>query len=741
MSDVPSTESFGARAAAAAGSAELLALEDREHKAELFAPVDDLLGDFLVRALRGAEVLRPIGDGSALSMRDLTADQEHLLGEVFAVSSQHNKGAWYLPEQVTVKVGLQNLGHYFATYPRFATAIAFDARARVALLESPAAVFAWSATEPLFERLVVPFDLRGRSAGTKTPEDQLAEWSGFDELIAVLGLELADELAVMRYGGGWGLLRADAQLAAKQRLLSSLAEQASPALAARYRAYRIRPLIARYYEKSKDGKAKRRQVVTRVFEKDLSAFFGGDWLAFLGYLGEQPHPDEHIDTALPEVKIVAAGATDAMEVAQGLGLPPDEVERALSTFWSTTGAPAPSQLSPVEQRVGILRDFWNEFDAVHARQAPGMRPLWGLVEEDHTGSGVGWQDPEWYTPGLYRYLLSPELCARVQQAWSTTMLPRWPEHIVTNPAPYAAMADAFGPALTFWQGVGLTSWFVSEGPYSRTDIAGLREYYSTQLAALDELGAPVEGALFSDLATAERRLGPPQPITQDHPVIDAVDGVTFEMSTQIGSRRAGFEGLRDIVTHHRRAWAEKYLDTYLRERWDSEIRAAARLYFQAMADRQKAPTPKQVARHAVAATNNWFGGDLSAFYGALAEESPLEPRRVRLMPTDPKAFTRLVFEHLGGQSAARKRVVASHEEAEENQEKMTVHDKLRWLANKSLRLIQLEEATGHTPKVTVFGRAGFEYRSDVLADDPETAWTRYVDLVAAARIEAQSISG
>lgn len=733
MSEPGTSSSFGVRAAATSGPGALLDLEAHEHKSALFADVDDLLGSFLVRALQGAEVLQLAAGEEALGVPDMDTDQRRVLDERYAVEVQHSHGAWYLPEQVGIKVGLHNLAHYFATYPRYATGIAYDTRVRLTPAESPVAVLAWAATEPLFEQLFVPFDLRGRATGTKSAEEQLAAWAGFDELVCALGLELADELAVMRYGGGWGPLRAEAQLAAKTRLFAALADQAHPELAARYRAHRLHQLVTRYYEKAKGGVAKRHQVVTRAFERDLSAFFGGGWLAFLDYLGEHPHPDEHIDTALPEVKLMVAGAGAAPDVAKKLGLPAEEVERALASY---AGA-----RSPVEERVAVLRDYWGEFDAVHARQAPGMRPLWGLVEEDASGAGVGWQGPEWYTPGVYRDLLSPGLCARVAAAWGSAMLPRWPERIVTNLAPQAAMAAAFGPALTFWQGVALTAWFVSEGPYSRTDMAGLREYYSSQLADLQTLGCPVGPAVFDELVAAEARLGPREQLVRDEETHDVGHGIVFQTSFSAGTRRAGFEGLRDVVTGCRRAWAEKYLDAYLKARWDTEIREAARLFYEARAERQKDPTPKQFARHAAEATNHWFGGDLSAFFGAIGEKSPFkapDPQRVALMPADPKAFTKLVFERLGGQPATRKRVVASREEAEENQEEMAAHDKLAWLANQSPRLVQLREAIGEYPAVTVFGRPAFEYRSDVLAADPESAWTRYTEVVEAARVESQS---
>ena len=34
----------------------------------------------------------------------------------------------------------------------------------------------------------------------------------------------------------------------------------------------------------------RRRALTRELEATLSGFFGGDWLALLNYVGEEPHP-------------------------------------------------------------------------------------------------------------------------------------------------------------------------------------------------------------------------------------------------------------------------------------------------------------------------------------------------------------------------------------------------------------------------------------------------------------------
>jgi hypothetical protein len=93
------------------------------------------------------------------------------------------------------------------------------------------------------------------------------------------------------------------------------------------------------------------------------------------------------------------------------------------------------------------------------------------------------------------------------------------------------------------------------------------------------------------------------------------------MSMSTGSRRVGFERLRDIITRYRRAWVEQYLDAYLRARWETEIREASRLHAQAIAEKGKPPTPKQFARHVVTATSHWFGGDLSVHFKTHVEES------------------------------------------------------------------------------------------------------------------------
>jgi hypothetical protein len=726
-------ESFGRSARALSDAASLIEFEAGEGKAQSFADGDALLADVVVRALKG-EVAVAVERGrhsDSVSIVNLDVALQTVLDHLFAVANQHLRGAWFFPEKTSLKAGLVILPWTFARYPRFATGLVWEERARVLLADSPAAVFMWAVLEPLFEQLFLPFELRGRIAGTKSREDQLAAWAFFDEIISALGFDVRKELSVMRYGGGWGRLRATEQMEAKQSLLAAFAAQANEQMAARYRAYRLLPLIDRYYSKAKDGQVRRRQVLTRPLEKTLAGFFGGDWLRLLQYLEESPHPDEEIVAVIPEAKLFGGGAKSPAAAAE-IGVPVEEVERALSTDGDASGERAAASVSSVDERVSVLQAFWQHFDEIHGQQAPGMPSLWGLVEESRSVR-IGWEGPDWYNPRLYGKLLPTALVDEIERLWASIMLPKWPDRIVSEISPHALMAETFGPALQFWHGAALTAWFMCEGPMSRTDMAGLATYHQDALGELERLGCPIDPVLFAELRDAETRLGSPEPLKEEKPSVDVAPGIKFEMSISTGSRRSGFEHLRDIITRYRRAWAEEFLDCYLRERWETELRDAARLHAQAIAEKGKPPTPKQFAKHAVAATNHWFGGDLSSFYAAIGEKSMVHPVRVTLLPADRLDFAKHVFESLGGRPFERRAIVSSREEGLTQAAEQDRHSKLGWLAEESLRFIQLEEALGRHPELKEFGASGFEYRSGVLSPDPPQAWGYYVTTVEAAR--------
>jgi hypothetical protein len=209
------------------------------------------------------------------------------------------------------------------------------------------------------------------------------------------------------------------------------------------------------------------------------------------------------------------------------------------------------------------------------------------------------------------------------------------------------MAETFGPALSFWQSCALTAWFICEGPYSRTDMAGLAHHQRRELHELKEMQTPVSEQLFVELIEGETRLGPEEEITRNESTTEVGYGFSFTVSMSAGTRRKGFEILRDIITRHRRSWADQHLNAYLRARWESDIKAATNAFNLLLGEKGgKSPTLKQFARSAALPTNHWFQGNVSGLYRTIGEKSPTEPTKLTLMPKDKPTLVRRVFENL-----------------------------------------------------------------------------------------------
>jgi hypothetical protein len=717
-----SEESFGRKAARAESLSDLLDLEVSEHRSERFIALDSLIGGLLSSILRGERLLAPVqrkkGE-SIIEIFGLTSDQREYVEETFHLERLRARGAWFAPESANLKLGMLTLPVCFKEYGRFGSGIAREDNGNFSFKDSPDLVLLWAVLEPLLTTLFLPFEIRGYQAGAKSQEDQLKSWSEVESILSALGFSVAEELSVMRYGGGWHRLRAFAQFEAKQRLLRALADQVNREMAVRYRAYRVRGLVDQYYKKAKSaGTAKRKQVVTKQLERTVVGYFGGDWLAVLDYLGEQPHPEEEIVTALPQTRLHVGGSSRAEEIAARQGVSAEEVKRIAAAYWQQ-----PVSQSPVERRVELFKRYWEPFDEIHARQAPGMKSLWGLVKEDRF-LNLGYRIDHFH-PDLYRELMPGQVVSEIEDLWGTLVLTRWPDRIVSEPFPHALMAETLGPALKFWHGCALTAWFLCEGPYSRTDMTGLAEYYRREIAALEGVGTPVEPSLFAELIEGEASLGEPVPLKEDESTVEVVEGLSFTITMSTGSRRPGFEKLRDIITRHRRAWAEQYYSKYLRARWESEIKEAERAYNLLVNQKGKAPTLKQFASQAVTATNHWFGGDVSGLYGAIREKSPVQPRYDPLMPADRLEFARRVFYAIGGKRAPEKNVTEGQVERQDTG--------LERLAELSFWYVQLEEALGRAPTLKEFGANKLDYYGRSLSENPDEAWTIYSQAIEAAK--------
>lgn len=706
-------ESFGRRIIRAESIAALAAMEKVEGRSDGFALLDALIGDLLVRSLHGERIITMIEDSlyiNTVTINGLTALELDFLNETFSRERLQSRGSWFVPDKITLKAGFTNFAWYFSQLPRFVHSASAAESGKVLLDRSAEAVFLWAVLAPLFEKLFRSFVIRGELSGTLSHAELLRAWEDVMVFCLGLGFQEMDEMRVFRPGGGWHNLRNSGEkIDAKRQLLTAFAREVRSSMGVYYRLIMARSLAEQYYKKTKaDGRVKRNQSLTKPFQPILAGFFGGDWLKFLGYLGEEPHPDEQIITALPKPQLKVGGAERVADIAAKQGLPVEEVQRIAAAFWHGSEGK-----SPVEERTACLKDYWREFDDLHTKQQPGMKSLWGLVQESNVmvierDGNSPWQ------PGLYLELLSPQLIAEIERLWGTVMLTKWPDRIVSEPSQHYLMAQTFGQALNFWHGCGLTAWFLCEGPSSRTDMAGLAHYYRREIAALKEMGAPIDDQLFEELIAAEKRLGPAEPIERQSSSVSTDFGITITTSLTSGSRRAGFENLREIITRYRGAWAKQYLDQYLRVRWETEINAAAKSFSLLLGDKSgKAPTLKQFAKSALLPTNHWFGGDISSLYGAIGEVSPAKTERRSLIPADKVGFVRNVMNALPSRTFEMYNGWIPNEQYRERYR--------RELAELGLKYFQLKEALGHSPEMKEMGER-FNHLYKVIDDDKGKAW-------------------
>jgi hypothetical protein len=708
-------------------------LEEAANRASAFTALDSLTWRLIERSLAGqrlAEISKQKGK-EELSLVALAGDESRFIRQSFLLCEQEKHGAWFLPAQCKLHVGNANFPCYFRRYPRFASGVVHDEALKADLRKSPDALYFWAILEPLFETLFRPFALRSTDAMHGDRDEQISAWKNVDSSFASLDISVGQALAVFRFGGGWSKLRTAEQIEAKSTLLQSLAGAVTPRTATVFRVQRIQELARRYYARSQVGVPTMRQVLTKPLQRSLSAYFSGDWLAFLKYIGEQPHPEERIAKALPQPKLYVAIGDRASAIAERRGVAPAEIEKMLKALW------AGEERSPVEQRVGVLQRYWQSFDDIHAKQKPGMPSLWGLVEEGHDvqleSADKEPPGPAWYSRGCYRNLLPTDLVQRIDNLWDGVCLVGHPDSIVSAAKPHSLMAQTFGPALRFWHGCALTAWFVAEGPMSRTDMSGLAKYHARDLAELDALGFAISPQLFEDLIAAEAKLGRPQSLPGSE-TRTAVGGFVITMSTMVGSRRKGFEKLRDAITLHRRAWSRRHLDAYLRARWESEIRATANDFNRLFEQKGRIPTVKQFAKFAVVPANHWFGGNISDLYSSFGEKSPVQSERRRFLPRNIESFMGQVFRAIGGKPTSwndlAKTIVGSDRATQDAAWRS--HGTRKQLAEMSVLYVQLREASGVSPTMKEFGESKFRHLSPVLADQPENAWCLYSQAIEQA---------
>lgn len=641
-------ETFGRTFAAAKTPAARLALDPGGERRAGLATIDAAIDDQLIRGLAGERIIQ-LADRHDDETVLLPTLDEQTLATVTAhvdVETMEHRGAWALPERETVLAGWANFAWWVCQEPRFVASLADDDRHRITLRGNPAGTFAWAAVTPIFDLLCVPHDLRADKAGKPGKGDVAAQekaWKPLDAMLEACEIDLAAELAPFRPGSGWSRLTSAQRAEARVRLVAGWAQHATPEVAARLRTWMLGGLVDRFYAKAKTGTPTSRDALTKAHWRPMVAFFGGDWLALLAYLEEQPHPNEQIAGSLPEPKLFVTGADRARQAAAAAGVDAGEVDRMLASFFGNQAA-----TSLVEHRTAALRRVWAAVDKLHASQTPATGSLWGLLDERDEVHDTRFDDQ--YRKGLWRQALPADLNAEIVSLWGTVAMSKSVDRLVSRWLPHHGVWDTIGAALQFWHEMALTAFAHTETTgYWEWGLGEISDSQKPRLEALESAGCPVDRTFFSELAAAARALGP---IEYRKDISTVGEGpITIEMTYTSSERkkRPGFERLRDVITRHRRAWAEEHLERWIEHRWQTDLRAAARAYNRHLLAKGKAPTPKQSITASQPALDRWFAGDVRALLTAIGQNAPAgAPVYERRLPADPYRFGKAVERALGG---------------------------------------------------------------------------------------------
>ena len=85
-------------------------MEEAEGQAVRFKKVDELVGRLVVRALNGERVVNSRKDGkhAVLELAKLSGAERQVLNDIFSLAQQQAHGAWFLPEQASIRFGILN---------------------------------------------------------------------------------------------------------------------------------------------------------------------------------------------------------------------------------------------------------------------------------------------------------------------------------------------------------------------------------------------------------------------------------------------------------------------------------------------------------------------------------------------------------------------------------------------------------------------------------------------------------
>jgi hypothetical protein len=674
------------------------------------------LDPFIQRLLELAIASQKLVDSDKDSLRfiGLTPSERTFVNEEFSVKNLNERGAWFVPENARLSGGAINTLHYLEHHPRFALSVAADDQSKVSMAQSSDHVLAWSLMIPMLNLITRPIRLRGQDADGLTSQELIDAFEKSKEGLACISESADYALQLIGPGSGWSGLGVPQRIERRRAYVRRIAGSLRKDAAQRTRLFLSRPLLDQYYAKAKNSTPTHRTVLKKDIQHLLVAYFGGSWFRFLDYLGEQPSTDEQIHTSLPERRLLITTSDKLEETAKRLNLPVSEIANVVSGFWNSESA-----ISPVETRLGIMERYWHGVFSLHDERKEGMTGLWGLVAENER---ISWGDENPNLPivqGLYNQLLSSDLIGDINANWAAITSVKRTEVRIDNSFPHNTLTDAIGAALRFWNNCSLTAWFISEGPYSRTDMEGLEHHQRRELAVLQEMGFPVNGRLFTDLISIEKHLGPPKDIARQGSSSndDLGLGISITLSIGMGSCRGGYDRFRIAIKNHRDEWTTRYLKAYLSKRAEMEIGGFAEQFSKSIALKGKTPTLKSMAKTAVKPATHWFNGDVSLLYASIGEKLNEPIVYTRTLPEDA---TKMVH----GAFVVLEKEFPNVTNTTESTDIWRRNWALRAIAMESIRFFEEKALKGYEPTLETFGVESIERYAKELGTTPEIAWSR-----------------
>src|SRR5260370_12582569 len=155
---------FGRKALRVESIEATLDLEGVQSRGSRFDVVDALVGELLMRSIRGERVVEMASGKDqecSIVINGLHADYRAFVDETFRLNRQQSRGAWYLPTEASLRPGTINFPANFQRFARFASNLSWEEHCKASLEKTADALLVWALLEPPFKAPFEPFMLRG----------------------------------------------------------------------------------------------------------------------------------------------------------------------------------------------------------------------------------------------------------------------------------------------------------------------------------------------------------------------------------------------------------------------------------------------------------------------------------------------------------------------------------------------------------------------------------------------------